>query len=150
MALVGVVGALVSPLAGAGAQADSVTVVVTVDETVVDISLAQVTEPIGALEIEVDGLPPLRAPCVLQSGLETCSEIEGGAVRIVALNTSGWTTDTTLVTAEFTAPPAGPVGVVVPVLTDLNGSDLPVSIVAPAAPPVAADGDGSGPLRFRS
>ena len=107
----------------ASAQDAAVQVVVIVDSMDLTVELTNVRTPVGAVEIEVTGLPALAEPCELGSGLGACSEV-AGVLRVVALNPSGWNDDLVLLNARLSDVALDGVTVVVPVLTDVDGVPL--------------------------
>jgi hypothetical protein len=140
LAAVVLVVAVASPSSAAQADSPSVQVEVTVEDLELRIGLVGVTEAIGAIEVELRGVPSLGSPCELRSGFGACSETEG-VLRVVALNPTGWSEDTTLLVATLSTTLRDEVSVEVPVLTDVDGVDLPVTATGPEPPP-AVDGGG--------
>lgn len=109
------------------------------------VSLADVSDiVVGALEVEIDGLPPLSGPCEPISGLGACSELEG-TVMFVALNPTGWAEDTVLLDVELVRGiDPGLVEVRLGTIANVDGDRLDARLRTNAGGPAEA-GDDGGP-----
>lgn len=119
-----------------------VRVEVVTDDRTLRVDLVDIVTPVGAVELELGGVPALASDCELGSGIGACSVVDG-VLRVVALDPNGWATDTAVVTAELSSPHSGAIDVEVVVLTDVDGVDLPFAVDAPV-PAGARSGRGSG------
>lgn len=115
------IGLVAAP--SAQAQDDAFALELQVDGTDVRVIISDIDVPVGALDLVLVGLGPLASECVLATGFGLCSE-EGGVVRLVAINATGWDATTDLMTVTTTLPPAGAVGLEISRGTDLAGVDL--------------------------
>lgn len=123
--LVGVV-----PATGQALQTDdgsndsgSYSVTASVNGDTVTIELAELSTPVGALELELRNVPALVSDeCVLASGMGACAQTDNG-VRIVALNPTGWQEPAVLLELRFTDAPTT-AELVIGRGTDVTGVDL--------------------------
>lgn len=119
----------------------SYSVTATVDGDTVIIALADLSTPVGALELELLNVPTMaNDECILASGLGACAQTDDG-VRIVALNPTGWQESTVLLELEFTGP-ATDAELVIGRGTDVSGIDL-VGMASTTVAPSSSGGSGT-------
>lgn len=104
-------------------QSGGYTITASVNGDTVTIELAEVSTPVGALELELRNVPALvNDECVLASGMGACAQTDDG-VRIVALNPTGWQEPAVLLELEFADAPTA-AELVIGRGTDVTGVDL--------------------------
>lgn len=137
-------GLIATPVASAQepAQEPEYTLEIQVDGTDVRVIITDVVTPVGALEVDIVGLPPLATECALTSGFGACSEADG-VVRLVAVNAIGWGETAELMTATM-ATSADPSQMRLEIArgTDVNGVDMPGAVLVTEGFPDAEAGSG--------
>lgn len=125
-------------------QPSAYTITAQAEGKVITVGIADITTPVGTIDIELRGVPPLASgECVLASGSGACAQIDD-VVRIVAFNLTGWQEPSVLAELEFAAEPVG-AELVITKGTDVNGIDLVGAAAQEVAgsPPPVEDPEGS-------